>query len=59
LGLINRNAIPNYWCSIPPPPPISRQRINQEEVRGEWRRQNGISNLKDFKFLRNNVKNTE
>ncbi len=51
MGLINRNTIPDYGRTIPPPPPISRQRINQEEVRSEWRRQNGISKLKDFKFL--------
>ncbi len=51
LGLINRNAVPNYRRSIPPPPPISRTRVNQEEVRSEWRRQNGIVKLKDFKFL--------
>ncbi len=51
LGLINRNAIPNYGRTVPPPPPISRTRVNQEEVRSEWRRQNGISELKDFKFL--------
>jgi hypothetical protein len=75
LGLINRQRIPNYGRSIPPPPPISRidrarserdeairlarERINQGDVRSEWRRQNGISELKDFKFLRNNVKDTE
>lgn len=68
LGLINRQRIPNYGRSIPPPPPISRvdralserdeairsarERINQGEVRAEWRRQNGISELKDFKFLK-------
>lgn len=59
LGLINRNVVPNYRRSIPPPPPISRPRVNQEEVRLEWRRQNGISNIKDFKFLNNNVKDIE
>lgn len=56
LDLINRNTIPDYGRTIPPPPPISRPRINQEEVRAEWRRQNGITKLKDFKFLRDNVK---
>jgi len=49
LGLINRNASPNYWRSIPPPPP--RSRINTNEIRSEWRRQNGINNIKDFKFF--------
>ncbi len=56
---------PNFRHRVPPP--ISRieraisdrddairsarERLNLEEVRGEWRRQNGISKLKDFKFL--------
>lgn len=49
LGMINRNTIPNYGRTVPPP--ISRNRINPQEARAEWRRQNGISNIKDFKFL--------
>lgn len=68
MGLINRNAIPNYGRTVPPPPSRPRidraqrerdeairsatERINQGQVRSEWRRQNGISKLKDFKFLK-------
>ena len=53
MGLINRNAIPDYGRTIPPPPPISlERRPTPDEVRSEWRRQNGISKLKDFKFLK-------
>jgi hypothetical protein len=54
MGLINRNAIPDYGRTIPPPPPISRQRtLTPDEVRTEWRRQNGYGNkLKDFKFFK-------
>ena len=53
MGLINRNAIPDYGRTIPPPPPISRERRpTPDEVRSEWRRQNGISKLKNFKFLK-------
>ena len=52
---LDRNNIPEYGRSIPPPPP--RSRINAEDVRTEWRGRNGISGIKDFKFLRNNVEN--
>jgi hypothetical protein len=53
LGLINRSTIPGYGRTIPPPPPISQvRRPTPDEVRAEWRRQNGINNLKDFKFFR-------
>jgi uncharacterized membrane protein len=62
LGLINRNATPNYWRSIPPPPPISR--ITQAQLERERAVRSAIeridkNKLKDFKFLRNNVKDTE
>jgi len=59
LGLINKNAIPNYWKSIPPPPPVSR--VNRalseretairsaiERIEPPNRRPN---NKKDFKFF--------
>jgi hypothetical protein len=56
MGLINRNAIPDYGRTIPPPP---TRRPRAEDIRAEWRRQNGISNINDFKFFRNNVENRE
>ncbi len=49
MSEINRQRIPGFGRTIPPPPPISR--VNQEEVRSEWRRQNGVSKIKDFKFF--------
>jgi uncharacterized integral membrane protein len=62
LGLINRQRIPNYGRSIPPPPPISRveraRTERDEAIRMAIERTNK-SKLKDFKFLRNNVKDTE
>jgi hypothetical protein len=62
LGLINRNATPNYWRSIPPPPPITRidraQRERDEAIRLATERIDK-NKLKDFKFLRSNVKDTE
>ena len=62
LGLINRQNIPNYWRSIPPPPPISRvdraQSERDEAIRSA-RERIGMNKLNDFKFLRNNVKDTE
>jgi hypothetical protein len=62
LGLINRQHIPNYWRSIPPPPPISRveraRRERDEAIRIAIERTNK-NKLKDFKFLRNNVEDRE
>jgi uncharacterized membrane protein len=62
LGLINRNSTPNYWRSIPPPPPISRveraQTERDEAIRMAIERIDK-NKLKDFKFLRSNVKDTE
>lgn len=59
LGLINKNAIPNYWKSIPPPPPISRIERAQSEretaIRSAIERTeppNRRYNNKDFKFFR-------
>jgi hypothetical protein len=58
LGLINKNAIPNYWKSIPPPPPISRIAQSQSEretaIRSAIERvepPNRRFNNKDFKFF--------
>jgi hypothetical protein len=62
LGLINRQNIPNYWRSIPPPPPISRvdrARSERDEAIRSARERIGKNKLNDFKFLRNNVKDTE
>ncbi len=59
LGLINRQRIPNYGRSIPPPPPISRveraRRERDEAIRIAIERIDK-NKLKDFKFLRSNVK---
>ena len=60
LGLINRNAIPDYGRTIPPPPPISRVdrarserdeaiRIARERVEPPNRRPD--IKLKGFKFF--------
>jgi hypothetical protein len=62
LAEINRNAIPNYGRTIPPPPPISR--ITQAQLERERAVRSAIeridkNKLKDFKFLRSNVKDTE
>lgn len=43
MGLINRNSIPDYGRTVPPPPPISR-------VEPPNRRTN--NKIKDFKFFR-------
>jgi hypothetical protein len=62
MGLINRNAIPDYGRTIPPPPPISRvdraQSERDEAIRSARERVNK-NKLKDFKFLRTNVENRE
>jgi hypothetical protein len=62
LGLINRQRIPNYGRYIPPPPPISRveraQTERDEAIRMAIERIDK-NKLKDFKFLRSNVKDTE
>jgi hypothetical protein len=59
LGLINKNAIPNYSRTIPPPPPISRIAQAQSEretvIRSAIERTeppNRRYNNKDFKFFR-------
>ena len=62
MGEINRERRPSWYRSIPPPPPISR--INQAQSERDEAVRSAIeridkNKLKDFKFLRNNVKNTE
>jgi len=59
LGLINRNVIPNWSRTIPPPPPISRVeralRERDEAIRSARERiepPNRRYNNKDFKFFR-------
>jgi len=59
LGLINRQSIPNYGRTIPPPPPISRveraMRERDEAIRSARERiepPNRRYNNKDFKFFR-------
>ena len=53
MSEINRQRIPGFGRTIPPPPPISQpRRRTPDDVRSEWRRQNGINKLKDFKFFR-------
>ena len=42
MGLINRNAIPDYGRSIPPPPPISRVEPPNRKPDNK---------IKDFKFF--------
>jgi hypothetical protein len=59
MGEINRERIPEYGRTIPPPPPISR--INQaqserDEAIRSVRERIDKNKLKDFKFLRSNVK---
>jgi hypothetical protein len=62
MGEINRQRIPGYGRTIPPPPPISRieraQSERDEAIRSARERVNK-NKLKDFKFLRSNVKDTE
>jgi len=61
LGLINRQSILNYGRTIPPPPPISRveRAITErdEAIRSAIERIDK-NKLKDFKFLRDESKNT-
>jgi hypothetical protein len=59
LGLINRNSLPDYGRTIPPPPPISRveraRRERDDAIRSAIERiepPNRRYNNKDFKFFR-------
>lgn len=62
IGEINRQRIPNYGRTIPPPPPISRverARTERDEAIRSAIERIDKNKLKDFKFLRTNVKDTE
>jgi hypothetical protein len=57
---LNRNSIPDYGRTIPPPPPISRvdrALLERNEAIRMARERMGMNNLNDFKFFRNNVEN--
>ena len=56
---LNRNAIPDYGRTVPPPPSRPRNGMNPRDARAEWQRQNGYNNIHNFKFFRSNVKNRE
>jgi hypothetical protein len=62
MGEINRQRTPTWFRTIPPPPPISRveRAITERDdaIRLAIERIDK-NKLKDFKFLRNNVKDTE
>jgi len=62
MSEINRQRMTSFGRSIPPPPPISRieraQSERDEAIRSARERVNK-NKLKDFKFLRSNVKDTE
>lgn len=51
LGFINRNSIPNYGRTIPPPPPISRIEQAQSERERAIRLAIERIDKKDFKFF--------
>ena len=57
---LNRNSIPDYGRTIPPPPPISRvdrALLERNEAIRMARERMGMNNLNDFKFFRNNAEN--
>jgi hypothetical protein len=62
MSEINRQRMTSFGRSIPPPPPISRieraQSERDEAIRSAIERIDK-NKLKDFKFLRSNVKDTE
>jgi uncharacterized integral membrane protein len=61
LGLINRQRIPEYGRTIPPPPPISRverARTERDDAIRLAIERIDKNKLKDFKFLRDESKNT-
>jgi len=62
MSEINRQRMTSFGRSIPPPPPISR--IAQSQSERETAIRSAIeridkNKIKDFKFLRSNVKDTE
>lgn len=61
-NVINRERRPNWYRTIPPPPPISRiERVISERddaIRSAIERLDK-NKIKDFKFLRSNAKDTE
>ena len=62
MGEINRQRTPTWFRTIPPPPPISRierTRTERDEAIRSAIERIDKNKLKDFKFLRNNVKDTE
>ena len=62
MGEINRQRTSTWFRTIPPPPPISRverARTERDEAIRSAIERIDKNKLKDFKFLRNNVKDTE
>jgi hypothetical protein len=62
MGEINRQRTPTWFRTIPPPPPISRieqVRTERDEAIRLATERIDKNKLKDFKFLRTNVKDTE
>jgi len=62
MGEINRQRTPTWFRTIPPPPPISRieqVRTERDEAIRSATERIDKNKLKDFKFLRTNVKDTE
>lgn len=62
MGEINRERRPSWYRSIPPPPPISRidqARSERDEAIRSAIERIDKNKLKDFKFFRSNVKDTE
>jgi hypothetical protein len=61
MGEINRERRPTWYRTIPPPPPISRieraQSERDEAIRSARERVDK-NKIKDFKFLRDESKNT-
>ena len=59
MGEINRQRTPTWFRTIPPPPPISRverARTERDEAIRTAIERIDKNKLKDFKFLRTNVK---
>ena len=62
MGEINRQRTPTWFRTIPPPPPISRierARTERDDAIRSATEKIDKNKLKDFKFLRTNVKDTE